>query len=156
VRELPRARTRTIASRSLEVQTKLVELTPNSLPSLDEAGQVLDDFSVFWRDRSDPEVKRLRLQLVFERVWLDEDRSWPCGRTTPSSRPSSRARARRRGVNDGSDGTRTRDLGCDRPVLALSGRPRVGGNSSREQAIPILALRGFPGVSGSFRRPPPG
>src|SRR5207248_11125813 len=36
----------------------------------------------------------------------------------------------------GSDGTRTRDLRRDRPVLVLAGRAGVGGDSAREQGIP--------------------
>ena len=55
-----------------EIQTQLAELAPEPLPDLDEAEQVLNDFSLFWHDQSDPEAKRHMLQLVFERVWLDD------------------------------------------------------------------------------------
>jgi len=60
--------------RRQEIQTQLAELAPEPLPDLDEAEQVLSDFSVFWRDQSDPDEKRQMLELVFERVWLDEGR----------------------------------------------------------------------------------
>jgi hypothetical protein len=56
----------------------------------------------------------------------------------------------------GSDGTRTRDLRRDRPVTAFRGRPRLCGDSWREQGFSSVLLRGLPGVVGSFRRPPAG
>ena len=59
-------------ARRQEIQTHLAELAPEPLPDLDQAEQVLNDFSLFWRDHSDPEAKRHMLQLVFERVWLDD------------------------------------------------------------------------------------
>jgi hypothetical protein len=88
---------RTIAGRRQEIQTKLVVLTPDRLRELDEAEQVLDDFSVFSRDQSDPEVKRHMLQLGFERVWLDEDRVVavrPKHAVVPSFFQSARPKAR--------------------------------------------------------------
>jgi hypothetical protein len=60
--------------RRQEIQLQLAELTPEPLPDLDEAEKVLNDFSLFWRDQSNAEEKRQMLQLVFERVWLDEGR----------------------------------------------------------------------------------
>ena len=38
-------------------------------------------------------------------------------------------------VFSGNDGTRARDLRCDRPVLALPGWAGIRGNSGREQAL---------------------
>jgi site-specific DNA recombinase len=61
-------------ARRQEIQTQLAALTPEPLPDLDQAEQVLNDFSIFWRNESDPDAKRQMLQLVFERVWLDEGR----------------------------------------------------------------------------------
>src|SRR6266542_4982198 len=52
----------------------------------------------------------------------------------------------------GSDGTRTRDLRRDGPVMALAGEAGRGGDSRPEQAFPTLALRGLPGLGGYFRR----
>jgi hypothetical protein len=60
------------------------------------------------------------------------------------------------GFLDGSDGTRTRDLRRDRPVLVVPGWAGVGGDSRREQGLSSLVLRGLPGAGGSFRRPPAG
>jgi hypothetical protein len=57
---------------------------------------------------------------------------------------------------DGSDGTRTRDLRRDRPVLVHRGSPGVGGDYPREQCFSRDFLRGLPGGGGSFRRPPAG
>ena len=34
----------------------------------------LDDFRIFWRTEADPEARRELLQLIFERVWLDDVR----------------------------------------------------------------------------------
>jgi site-specific DNA recombinase len=59
-------------ARRQEIQTQLAELAPEPIPDLDQAEQVLSDFSIFWRDESDAEAKRQMLQLVFERVWLDD------------------------------------------------------------------------------------
>jgi hypothetical protein len=53
---------------------QLAELAPEPLPDLDQAEHVLTDFSIFWNDEADAEAKRQMLQLVFERVWLDEGR----------------------------------------------------------------------------------
>jgi DNA-binding MarR family transcriptional regulator len=61
-------------ARRQEIQTQLAELAPEPFPDLDEAEQVLSDFSVFWRNQSDPDEKQQMLQLVFERVRLDEGR----------------------------------------------------------------------------------
>ena len=56
----------------------------------------------------------------------------------------------------GSDGTRTRDLRRDRPVLVVPGSPGVGGDYRRERGFSAMALRGLSGAGGSFRRPPAG
>jgi hypothetical protein len=56
----------------------------------------------------------------------------------------------------GSDGTRTRDLRRDRPILVVPTWAGVGGDFRHQQGFPALALRGLPGASGSFRRPPAG
>ena len=53
------------------LQADLADLAPQALPDLAQARQVLDDFSIFWRQEADPEAKRQLLHLVFERVWLD-------------------------------------------------------------------------------------
>jgi len=57
---------------------------------------------------------------------------------------------------DGSDGTRTRDLRRDRPVLVVPGWAGIGGDSRREQGFFAMPLRGLPGAGGSFRGPPAG
>ena len=56
----------------------------------------------------------------------------------------------------GSDGTRTRDLRRDRPVLVSPGWAGIGGDRLGEQGISLMILRGLPGSGGSFRRPPAG
>jgi pimeloyl-ACP methyl ester carboxylesterase len=56
----------------------------------------------------------------------------------------------------GSDGTRTRDLRRDRPVLLLPGWAGLRGVFSHEQDVSPLGLRGLRGAGGSFRHPPAG
>jgi site-specific DNA recombinase len=57
------------------IQNELAELAPQPLPDLAEAKQWLDDFSIFWhQEEQDLEAKRQLLQLVFERIWLDQGR----------------------------------------------------------------------------------
>jgi hypothetical protein len=56
----------------------------------------------------------------------------------------------------GSDGTRTRDLRRDRPVLALAERAGIGGDSQHKQVFSPVVLRGSPAAGGGFRRPPAG
>jgi DNA invertase Pin-like site-specific DNA recombinase len=56
------------------VNTELAQLAPEPIPDLDQARQVLDDFSIFWSRETDPAAKRQLLSLIFERVWLDEQR----------------------------------------------------------------------------------
>jgi len=53
---------------------ELAALAPKPSPNIDLAGRVLDDFGIFWRIEEDPEAKRELLQLIFERVWLDDGR----------------------------------------------------------------------------------
>jgi hypothetical protein len=56
----------------------------------------------------------------------------------------------------GSDGTRTRDLRRDRPVLAVRAAAGMNGDLRPEQALSTATLRGLPGVGGSFRGRPAG
>ncbi len=56
------------------INAELAQLSPGPIPDLDQARQVLDDFSIFWTRETDPAAKRHLLALIFERVWLDEQR----------------------------------------------------------------------------------
>jgi hypothetical protein len=56
----------------------------------------------------------------------------------------------------GSDGTRTRDLRRDRPVMALPGCAGIGGDYGREQGFPTRPLRESAGAAGSIGRAPAG
>lgn len=56
------------------INTELSRLSPGPLPDLDQARKVLEDFSIFWTRETDPAAKRQLLALIFERVWLDEQR----------------------------------------------------------------------------------
>lgn len=42
--------------------------------SIDQARQVLEDCTIFWTGETDPTAKRQFLSLIFENVWLDQDR----------------------------------------------------------------------------------
>ena len=81
---------------------------------------MLEDFSIFWRKESDPAAKRQLLSLIFERVWLDEQRVvavQPKPPFAPYFQHRPRKPPEKRCVKSGSDGTRTRDLRRDRPAL---------------------------------------
>lgn len=54
------------------INAELATSAPGPVP--DQAQRVLEDFSIFWRKESDPAAKRQLLSLIFERVWLDEQR----------------------------------------------------------------------------------
>jgi hypothetical protein len=56
------------------INTELAQLSPGPLPDLDQARKVLEDFSIFWTQETDPASKRQLLALIFECVWLDEQR----------------------------------------------------------------------------------
>jgi hypothetical protein len=55
------------------INTELATSAPGPIPDLDldQAQQVLEDFSIFWQNESDPAAKRQLLTLNFERIWLD-------------------------------------------------------------------------------------
>jgi len=58
------------------INAELSALTPAPIPDLDldQARQVLEDFTIFWTGEADPAAKRQFLSLIFEGVWLDQDR----------------------------------------------------------------------------------
>jgi DNA invertase Pin-like site-specific DNA recombinase len=100
--------------------TKARQLSPGPLPDLDQAGKVLEDFSIFRTREIDPAAKRQLLALIFERMWLDEQRVTAVQPKPPSApyfNPSRKKRPFRGCVKSGSDGTRTRDLCRDRAAL---------------------------------------
>ena len=103
------------------INAELSALTPEPIPDLDHARQVLEDFTIFWQNETDPAAKRQFLSLIFEGVWLDADRVvavQPKPPFLPFFEDQHRTRTRETaGVKYGSDGTRTRDLRRDRPAL---------------------------------------
>ena len=101
------------------INAELAASAPGPVPDLDQAQRVLEDFSIFWRKESDPAAKRQLLSLIFERVWLDEQRVVAVQPKAPfapffQQRPAETAGKR---CGSGSDGTRTRDLCRDRAAL---------------------------------------
>jgi hypothetical protein len=56
------------------INTELSALTPGPIPDLDQARRVLKDFTIFWAKEHDPANKRQFLTLIFENVWLDQNR----------------------------------------------------------------------------------
>lgn len=84
---------------------------PEPIPDLDQARKVLEDFTIFWQKEADPAAKRRFLSLIFQGVWLDENRVvavQPKPAFLPffeDQRPKSAAGA---GVKYGSDGGRSR------------------------------------------------
>jgi hypothetical protein len=103
------------------INAELSALTPAPIPDLDQARAVLEDFTIFWTREADPTAKRQFLALIFESVWLDQDRVVAVQPKPPflpffqhNRRPTTGKPA---GVKYGSDGTRTRDLCRDRAAL---------------------------------------
>jgi hypothetical protein len=102
------------------IHAELAELAPDPLPDLEQARKVLDDFGIFWRQETDPDAKRQLLNLLFEKVWLDERRVaavQPKPAFAPFFQHPRRKPLQKGCVKSGSDGTRTRDLWRDRPAL---------------------------------------
>jgi site-specific DNA recombinase len=103
------------------INAELASLAPQPLPDLDQARTVLEDFEIFWRNETDPNAKRHFLNLVFNGIWIEDSRIvavQPKPSFLPFFEHQHRSTARETaGVNDGSDGTRTRDLRRDRPAL---------------------------------------
>ncbi len=102
------------------IHAELNTLAPQPTPDLDQAQRVLQDFTVFWENEQNPDAKRRFLHLIFEGVWLDENRVvavQPKPSFLPFFENQRQTAAAAAGVNDGSDGTRTRGLRRDRPAL---------------------------------------
>lgn len=89
------------------IHAELNALTPQPTPDLDQAQQILEDFTVFWENEQDPKAKRSFLQLIFQGVWLDENRVvavQPKPSFLPFFESQRQTTATPAGVNDGSDG----------------------------------------------------
>jgi site-specific DNA recombinase len=102
------------------IHTELNSLAPNPIPDIDQANKVLEDLTIFWTTETDAAAKRQFLSLIFAGVWLDEQRVvavQPKPSFLPFFETGSETPRPDAGVNDGSDGTRTRDLRRDRPAL---------------------------------------
>jgi hypothetical protein len=102
------------------IHAELAALTPQPTLDLDHARQVLEDFAVFWKRENDASAKRQFLHLIFDSVWLDDHRVvavQPKPSFLPFFQQQRQRGAAAAGVNDGSDGTRTRDLCRDRAAL---------------------------------------
>jgi hypothetical protein len=93
-------------------------------PRLDKAESLLRDFARVWELEQDPTKRARLITTLFDRVWQD-------GGTIVAVKPRepflrnfqtvdelAKRRAKQRGVESGSDGTRTRDLRRDRPSRA--------------------------------------
>jgi hypothetical protein len=53
---------------------ELSALTPAPIPDVDQAQAVLEDFTIFCEREADSTAKRRLLSLIFDNVWLDQDR----------------------------------------------------------------------------------
>jgi hypothetical protein len=56
------------------INAELSALAPGPIPDLDQASKVLEDFTIFWSNETDPTNKRQFLNLIFDGVWLDDGR----------------------------------------------------------------------------------
>ncbi len=83
------------------------EEQPNTAPAL-------EDFTTFWQNETDPNA----MHLIFDGLWIEDSRIVAV-QPKPSFLPffEHKGSAAKAVVNDGSDGTRTRDLRRDRPAL---------------------------------------
>ena len=103
------------------LEEELQRLGSPADPGLDQAADLLENFARFWEIEPDPNERRKLLATLFDRVWQDAG-TIVAVRHHPSFAAYFAAQeaehpARTRGDNDGSDGTRTRDLRRDRPAL---------------------------------------
>jgi hypothetical protein len=92
------------------INTELNALAPQPIADLDHARQILEDFTVFWEREKDPDAKRRFLSLIFQSIWLDEDRVvavQPKPPFLPFFEDQHQKSATGAGVKYGSDGTRT-------------------------------------------------
>jgi hypothetical protein len=117
------------------LEEELAQAAPPFDPRLDKAEELLADFGLVWKLEDDPSKRRRLISTLFDRVWQD-------GGTIVAVKPReaflryfqtadelARRREKKRGVKSGSDGTRTRDLRRDRPVMALPGWAGISANS---------------------------
>jgi len=105
------------------LQEELERTSPPLDPRLDQAESLLSDFARFWQTEPSPAERRKLLASLFDRIWQDSGvivavkPRPPFVRYFKTAERLNRQRKNRRGVNSGSDGTRTRDLRRDRPAL---------------------------------------
>ncbi len=94
------------------IHAELNALAPEPIPDLDQARKVLEDFTIFWQKGADPAAKRQFLSLIFQGVWLDENRVvavQPKAPFLPFFERQRQTAAAGAGVKYGSDGGRTLD-----------------------------------------------
>jgi hypothetical protein len=72
------------------INTELAACTPGPLPDLDQAQEVLEDFSIFWQRERAPAAKRQLLALISSASGLTSSassRSNPSPHSPPTSKP---------------------------------------------------------------------
>ena len=105
------------------LEDELARTGPPVDARLDKAESVLRDFSRVWELEREPAKRARLIATLFDRVWQDGGTivavkpSEPFLRYFQSADELAKRRAKRRGVESGSDGTRTRDLRRDRPAF---------------------------------------
>jgi DNA invertase Pin-like site-specific DNA recombinase len=103
------------------IEEELQRLGPPADPAIDQAKEVLADFARFWDLEDQPAERRKLLLSLFEQVWAKEGQIvaiQPHEAFQPYFQATQQALEHRQesiGAEDGSDGTRTRDLRRDRP-----------------------------------------
>ena len=109
------------------LEEELARAAPPFDPRLDKAEELLADFGRVWQLEDVPAKRRRLLATLFDRVWQDggtivavKPRE-PFLRYFQTADELARRRQKKRGAKSGSDGTRTRDLRRDRPVMAPPG-----------------------------------
>ncbi len=105
------------------LEDELARTGPPLDARLDKAEALLTDFGRVWEIEQEPAKRSRLISTLFDRVWQDggtivavKPRE-PFLRYFQTADELAKRRAKKRGVESGSDGTRTRDLRRDRPAF---------------------------------------
>jgi hypothetical protein len=132
------------------LQQELAALEPPVVDDAEEAAATLTNFALLWEREQDAKKRNKLLRSVFESLTQGE-----LVAVTPRKASLPYFSFEVGGAKYGSDGTRTRDLRRDRPVLALTGWAGICWDCRGEQGFPTVALwvRRVPaGASGDLLR----
>jgi site-specific DNA recombinase len=129
------------------LEEELARTGPPLDARLDSAEAVLRDFGRVWELEPEPAKRARLIATLFDQIWQDggtivavKPRE-PFLRYFQTADELANRQAKKRGVESGSDGTRTRDLRRDRPVRAQPPRSAATQNYRLEQVFRIGSNR---------------